>query len=141
MARVSPRAGSSDRQLVISEWAIEWMRFSSIALKPTTIASYQSLLRSRILPTFGELLLDDVDGLMVRRWIAELSAAGLSASRIHQVHRLLSQLFRSGVECSVVDRDPCAGVKLPRYMRHETLFLEPRQVERWRIPFPIDIAP
>jgi hypothetical protein len=57
MAKVTARDGLSDKQTVIREWAIEWMRFSSIALKPTTIASYQSLLRSRILPTFGELML------------------------------------------------------------------------------------
>ncbi len=52
-----------------------------------------SFRRSATLP------LGDVDGLMVRRWISEMSGAGLSASRIQQAHRLLSQLFRSAIEC------------------------------------------
>jgi integrase len=120
-ARHHPRVG---------EWAIEWMGFSSFTVKPTTVASYQSLLRSLILPTFGDLPLGDVDGLMVRRWISEMSGAGLSASRIRQAHRLLSQLFRSGVECRLIDLDPCTGVKLPRVKASETLFLNPREVER-----------
>jgi integrase len=106
------------------------MAFSSFAVKPTTVASYQSLLRSRILPTFGDLPLGDVDGLMVRRWISQMSGAGLSASRIQQAHRLLSQLFRSAVECRLLDHDPCVGVKLPRIKGNETLFLNPPEVER-----------
>jgi hypothetical protein len=68
----------------VGEWAVEWMQFSSFAVKPTTAASYQSLLRSRILPTFGDLPLRKVDGLMVRHWILQMSGAGLSASRIQQ---------------------------------------------------------
>jgi integrase len=106
------------------------MAFTSVALKPTTVASYQSLLRSRILPAFGDLLLGDLDGLRVRHWIAEMNVAGLSASRIQQAHRLLGQLFRSAVECGLVDRDPSTGVKLPRVTRRETLFLDSQQVER-----------
>jgi len=111
-------------------WTAEWTGFSSFALKPKTVATYQSLLRTRILPTFGALPLGDVDGLMIRRWIADMSGAGLSASRIQQAHRLLSQLFRSAIECGLVERNPCAGVKLPRVARHEVLFLDPEEVER-----------
>ena len=116
--------------MAVRDWASEWMAFSSFAVKPTTAASYQSLLRSRILPAFGDHQLGDVDGLMVRRWISEMSEAGLSASRIQQAHRLLSQLFRSAVECRLIDLDPCIGVKLPRIKANETLFLNPREVER-----------
>jgi integrase len=132
MVTVAADAAPGDPRdsLAVREWASEWMAFSSFAVKPTTVASYESLLRSRILPAFGDLPLGDVDGLMVRRWISEMSEAGLSASRIQQAHRLLSQLFRSAVECRLSDLDPCAGVKLPRLKANETLFLNPREVER-----------
>ena len=132
MVTIAADAAPGDRRdsMAVRIWASEWMAFSSLAVKPTTVASYQSLLRSRILPTFGDIPLGDVDSLMVRRWISEMNAAGLSASRIQQAHRLLGQLFRSAVECRLVDNDPCIGVKLPRIKGKETLFLNPREVER-----------
>jgi integrase len=112
------------------------MGFSAITLKPTTVASYESLLRTRILPTFGAAGLSDIDGLTIRRWIAEMGREGLSASRIQQAHRLLGQLFRSAMECGFISYNPCAGVKLPRTARHETMFLGPREVERL-----VDVTP
>ena len=36
----------------LSDWAIEWMGFSAFTLKASTVASYKSLLKTRILPTF-----------------------------------------------------------------------------------------
>jgi integrase len=114
----------------LSDWAIEWMGFSAFTLKASTVASYKSLLKTRILPTFGGAGLTDIDGLTIRRWVAEMSGAGLSASRIQQAHRLLGQLFSSAMECGFVDHNPCAGVKLPSMPRHETLFLNAQEVER-----------
>ena len=114
----------------VSDWATEWLAFSTYTLKPTTVASYMSLLRTQILPTFGGSGLIEIEGLMVRRWVAEMSRAGLSASRIQQAHRLLGQLFRSAIECGFADHNPCAGVKLPRIRGNETLFLSSREVAR-----------
>lgn len=114
----------------LSDWAAEWMGFSSFTLKPKTVASYESLLKTRILPIFGATTLTELDGLMIRHWVAAMSAEGLSPSRIKQAHSLLRQLFRSAVECGQVSHNPCDGVRLPRVERHETLFLSPKEVER-----------
>ena len=109
----------------------EWMQFSSFAVKPTTVGSYQSFLRSRILPKFGDIPVGGVDRLMVRRWISEMSREGLRGCFARTAaHRLLNYLFRSAVECRLLDHNPCAGVKLPRNEGHETHFLNPREVER-----------
>src|SRR3954465_13754600 len=97
----------------LAEWADEWASFSFITLKPGTAALYRGLLRSRILPEFGELRLGDIDGLSVRHWIASMSSDGLSPSRIRQAHILLRQIFSAAVECGLTTKNPCVGVRLP----------------------------
>jgi integrase len=78
---------------------------------------------------------------MIRRWVAAMSGGGLSASRIRQAHSLLKQLFGSAMECGLIDYNPCEGVRLPRVERHETLFLDPQEVERLARAVPVSYRP
>ena len=113
----------------LEAWSAEWLGFT-VHLKPKTRVGYESLLRTRILPTFGALPLHAIDGLAIRRWIAEMHAEGLSASRIQQSYRLLSQILTSAIDCGLLDRSPCAGVKLPRAVPAEMSCLTADEVER-----------
>jgi integrase len=110
-------------------------------LKPKTRVGYESLLRTRILPTFGALPLDAIDGIAIRRWVASMHAEGLSASRTQQSHRLLSQMLTSAIDCGFLDRNPCIGVKLPRAVRSETASLTPQEVERLAKAVPPSYGP
>lgn len=112
----------------LSAWSSDWLDFS-VHLKPKTQIGYESLLRTRILPTFGARELDAIDGLAIRRWVAEMHADGLSASRIKQAYRLLRQILASAVDCGLLERDPSHGVKMPRDVRHEMSCLTAGEVE------------
>ena len=115
--------------LTLRGWSKEWMGFS-VHLKPKTQVGYESLLRARILPVFGHIPLDEIDGLAIRRWVAGMHAEGLSASRTQQSYRLLSQMLTSAVECGLLDQDPSRGVRLPRSVRAEMACLTAEEVER-----------
>ncbi len=67
----------------LEAWSKEYLGFS-VHLKPKTKVGYESLLKTRILPTFGALPLDLIEGLAIRRWVAEMHSEGLSASRINR---------------------------------------------------------
>ena len=113
----------------LESWSKEYLGFS-VHLKPKTRLGYESLLKTRILPTFGALPLDAIDGLAIRRWIAEMHAEGLSASRIQQGYRLLSQMLTSAIDCGLLDRNPCGRVRIPRGVRLEMSCLTADEVER-----------
>jgi hypothetical protein len=68
---IDPRAGD----LRFGDWAVEWMR--GLDVKPKTQAGYESLLRSRILPTFGAVKLSSITSAMVRRWVTDMVGEGL----------------------------------------------------------------
>jgi len=65
-ARTDPRAG----QIRYRDWSAAWV--IGLDIKPKTRSGYESLLRSRVLPTFGGVQLSRISPQMVRRWIADM---------------------------------------------------------------------
>src|SRR6266508_4231641 len=68
---LDPRLGRT----TIAHWAEEWLQ-TTVHLKPKTRASYESILRKRILPVFGNARIGAVEQVDIRRFVAELVRAG-----------------------------------------------------------------
>ena len=94
-----------------ADWAHSWIT-TRPHLKPKTLDGYQSLLRIHIVPRFGGVRLDRIDGLSIEQWIADMQGAGLSASRIRQAHRVLSQILRPAVRARYLPANPADGIPL-----------------------------
>lgn len=88
-----------------------WMQTVS-HLKPKTVLGYESLLRTRILPTFGPVPIGEIRPLDVRSWPADLQLAGLSASRRRSAYHLLSAILRTAVEDGRLAATPCVALSV-----------------------------
>jgi hypothetical protein len=71
-----------------------------------------------------------IDTLAVREWVASLVEGGLSPSRVRNAHQVLSQVLAAAVEGGRLARNPAAGVRLPKRVDREMLFLDAVQVEQ-----------
>lgn len=120
---VDPAAGT----VTLEKWAQAWLD-ERRDLKPKTTHGYQSLLRSRIVPVFGEVQIGRIEAWHVRTWIAEMVDDGLSPSRVRQSVRLLSQVLAAAAQDRMIPTNPCFGVKVPRLPRSEMRFLTAGQV-------------
>ncbi len=119
---IAPEAGD----IPLAEAAEAWL--AGLDIKPKTRAGYESLLRSRVRPAFGDLPVNRIAPAMVREWIAEMSAEGLSASRIKQAKQVLSAPLKLAVDDGILARDATSGVKVPTVRRREQRFLTAEQV-------------
>jgi integrase len=99
-------------------------------LKAKTRATYESLLRTKVLPRFAAVPVSSVRPIMVTEWVGSLSAAGLSPSRVRQSYRLLSQIMAAAVANDLIAASPCRGVRLPRMPQTEPHILTVAEVER-----------
>jgi integrase len=97
--------------------ADEWLA-AAVHLKPKTRASYDSLMRTRVLPTWERVPLGKITHEAVASWVGGMSAAGLSASRIRQSVYVLSAVCEYAVRTDRLIRNPTTGVRLPRIVRH-----------------------
>jgi integrase len=116
-------------RISLAEWSERYLR-SKAHKKPATLASIESLLRSRILPAFGSTPLARLDPMAVQEWLSELAASGLSASRRRQAAILLQAMLRAAVATRHLARNPLDGLEIPTLKRSDQRFLSPAELER-----------
>lgn len=117
----------SRAEVRFGEWSERWMT-TATHLKPKTVAGYESLLRSRILPTFSRAPIGAIRPTDVRDWVAGMQADGLSASRCRQACHLLGSILQMAVEDGRLATSPCATTKLPRLPQVEMAYLAPEEL-------------
>ena len=120
-----PRAG----RVSIKEWSAMWLATTAPTLKPSTVESYRSLLDSRILPRFGRMYLSSLRTSEVQAFIAELSAEGLSASRVRKVAIVLRMVCDTAVRDGLIRTNPVTGIRQPRVDREEAPYFAPAIVD------------
>jgi hypothetical protein len=86
-ALVDPAEG----RITVTDWSSQWLAIAAADLKPKTVASYRSLLDSRILPALGGCPIATLRPGDVDLWVASMRADGLSFSRIRQAHSFSRQ--------------------------------------------------
>lgn len=105
---VDPAAG----RVTYRAWAETWLT-GLHSIKPKTRAGYESLLRSRVMPEFGQTELRRITTASVRSWVASMVEEGLSA-----VPRRALQVLHASLQVAVDDgliaKNPAAKVKAPR---------------------------
>jgi len=77
---------------------------SERGLRPRTVHSYRQLLRTRILPWFGEVPLIDVTLTEIKRWRASLPETTESSNAA--AYRLLRSILQAAEEEELIDRAP-----------------------------------
>ena len=105
-----------------SVWAEE-ERKTWADLRPATRARADSLMRSHVLPEFGDAPLGSITPLGVQAWVNELVVQDLSSSTVHGCYRLLSRVMSAAVRSELIPHSPCREVTLPRPDHSEMKFL------------------
>jgi integrase len=116
------------QETLYANWTATWIDARS-DLKPKTLDGYRSLLRSRVLPTFGEVRLRDIRSADIERWVADMADEQLSPSRIRQAYNVLSSSLKAAVRNDMIRSNPAEGVKLPKMTINEMRHLTPAEVE------------
>ncbi len=124
-ANVDPRRSP----ITVAGWSGGWLEGPS-HLKPKTVQGYESLMRTRVLPRWGETAMTGVTRSEVVAWVSSMRASGLSASRTRQAYHLLSGMLEDAVRDSRLARNPAAGVDMPRMPVTERRYLTHVEVQR-----------
>jgi integrase len=122
---VDPTAG----RVAFDAYASVWLE-GKARIKAKTREGYRSLLRSRIVPTFGSVRLADIDRAFVGSWIRAMTEQGLSPSRIRQAHQCLGAILEHAVDDGLIGRNPARRAELPRLDPPHHRFLTAEQVSQ-----------
>lgn len=94
-------------RVTVAEWAPRW--FETLRVKPKTRHEYEGLLKSAVLPRWGNVRLDRISTADVRGWVANVQGARgkpLSASRARQAYGMLSAMLDLAVEDGRLPKNP-----------------------------------
>ena len=105
----------------LAEWSEDVL--GMLFLKPKTRENYRSLLRSRILPTFGHRKLSTISRREIQAWVSEM-ALEVSAQRARAPSSSLRKAFASARDLN--DFDCCR----PSSSRHDTRNETPERPSR-----------
>ena len=96
------------------ELASAWKTSVLPMYKYSTRKHHGQILRTKLLPRFGEMPLQRIDRQTVQRWAAELQGAGYAPYSIDHYHNVLSTVLTKGVEWGHIAANPALGVRLPK---------------------------
>lgn len=113
----------------VADFVTDWeTKYAKNHLGPRTLDTYKLHLRTRIIPSFGHLRLDQVQPIHIVRFLDELSndgqrkdklVGGLSSGTIEIIYRVLRNIFNRAVEWRLIKNNPVAAVKKPKVERKE----------------------
>jgi integrase len=109
---VDPHAG---RQR-FGPYAERWL--ASRGTGPSATARDASLMRTHVVPRWGDVPLSRIDHLAVQAWVTDIGGR-LSPSTTVICFRLFAGVVRSAIRDRIIGADPSDGVRLPEQRRHE----------------------
>ena len=121
---LDPNAG----KISFGEWSARWLS-GLHSIKPKTLTGYESLLRVRVLPTFGSTELRRITPAMVREWQTAMLDE-VSPARVRQARQVLSAVLEVATGDGLIARNPCDRVKAPAVRDRRQLFLTAGEVSR-----------
>jgi integrase len=81
-------------------------------IRETTLSAYQMLLRSHILPRFGEARLTDISRADAHTFLTRKLSEGLSSNHVHTMRTALGKIFSTAVQLEFLDRNPMRDLQL-----------------------------
>lgn len=136
---IDPRAG----RMTLSAWIDAWWPTYEINLKPTARLSESSRVRIHIRPLLGHLALDEIDGLVIQRWLAQLVSGvpepgrpgkwrrrPIAPKTARNVHGILHRILAAAVAQRLIRSNPCVGTRLPKVPHKEMRFLTEQEIAR-----------
>ena len=109
-------AGQVRTGVMFSDAAAEWLRYVEVdrQRKPSTVEGYKVIVRSQLLPTFGEMPVESITTAMIEGWLASLDGAASSRTKALV---LLHGILKRAKKVWGLQSNPAAEVEKPPLRR------------------------
>lgn len=115
-------AGAAGKAPTVAAWLEHWLtHIAARKVRASTLQSYESKVRVRIVPIIGHHRLDRLQPEHVEAMFASLEADGLAPATVLQCQRILSRALKVAVQRGKVARNVCTLVDAPTLSRTEVV--------------------
>jgi len=97
-----PGAFSQERDITLAEYRDRWLEAVAAGIKPRTLKGYKQLLKLHIIPAFGRVRLRELSRGMIKTFLAQKRAAGLSKNSVRLIRAALSVMLSDAVDDGIL---------------------------------------
>jgi len=122
----------NDKKLTFSQLIDRWFEdIAKPALRPSTIASHESIIRVHIKPTLGGIRLSELTPLQVQALCSQKLKDGLSNRTVKYIRTIIHQTLDQALEWGLVMRNVSDVIKTPAPERKPIIPLTREEVYRF----------
>ena len=100
----------ADPNITVKDYSDRWLEIIEATVKPRTLDSYTQNLALYILPRFGKMKLSKVHRALIKRFLAQKRASGLSQNTVRIIHATFRALLSESIEDGVISINPASGL-------------------------------
>jgi len=127
--RVAEGSYREIEQIRFEAFAEQWLRdYAAVQVKPSTLLNYESMMRSSLVPFFGDRPLSTIRTADVQRYVSERMASGVKAATVQKALVMLKGMLKQAVQWDYLRENPAQAVKAPRREHTEMDFLIPAEI-------------
>jgi integrase len=102
------------KKITVSEYLTRWIASIEGAVRPSTKARYEEIVKRHIEPSIGRVQLAKLSPLNVQQLYADRLEAGLSPTTVDMLHNILHKAIKQAVRWGLLTRNVTEAVDAPR---------------------------
>ncbi len=108
-----------------SEYIYEWLKVKSVSLSKQTIKLYEINIKIHVIPSLGNLQLDQIKSMHIQRFVSVLRDKGLADSTIKRVFSIVNTCLNYAVKMGILSVNEASKI--------ERLKVNYKKMEIWNI--------
>lgn len=118
------------KKMSFEQFALEWLERRKNSLTYNTYRSYETMIRTKLLPAFGTMKVPNIKLPKIEDFLLSL-VEDTSQSSIIKYKTILNRIFKDAIRYGMVERNPCDNVEIPkaRKVKEDIKFFTPEQVQ------------
>ena len=117
-------------RMTVADFIPVWLGNVQASIRFKTLETYESVLRSHVVPHVGTVPLARLNPTHVQRMYNQLLDEGLSASSVAKLHTVLHNMLGKAVRLGMTNRNVTELVDVPRPKHREKVMLSPGEVHK-----------
>ena len=120
----------SGAQTTLGIYLSNWLISVQSSLRPGTFYQYQMTCRKHIIPTLGDLRLNELHANRIQRLYIQKAQEGCGDRTIKMIHSVLHSSLKMAVKQGMLGHNPTEAVTPPRYEHEEMRFYDEAQANQ-----------
>jgi integrase len=126
-------------ELTVKSFLLKWLEdYCENNLAPSTLESYEMIIKTHLIPALGALKLEDLEPMHIKSYQTHKlksgrkdgKKGGLSKRTVQYHHRVLSKALKHAVRWRIIDSNPCDYIDAPSPERPEIQAMTNEQVKQ-----------